>query len=97
MLALGSRRSGWGVLALFLRWHWGAMDCPHSITQPQLSPLRTGNTDPWACGLPQWVGGYWGGDQPHGCLQFIQGSTSHPWPPVLPCPGLEEGRAAGPG
>lgn len=33
----GSRRSGWGVLAPFLRWHWIALDCPHSITQPQFS------------------------------------------------------------
>ena len=96
-LAPGSCRSGWGVLAPFLRRHCVASDCPHSIIHPQFSPLQTGNTDPWGMG-PAPVGGRMlGGDQPHGCLQLIQGSPSQPRPPELPCPGLEEGRAAGAG
>lgn len=91
VLALGSLRSGWGVLALFLRWHWGAMDCPHSITQPQLSPLRTGNADPWACGLPQWVGGYWGVTSPMGVFSSFRGPPHTHGRLCSPARGLRRG------
>lgn len=96
-LAPGSRRSGWGVLAPFLRRHCVASDCPHSIIQPQFSPLQTGNTDPWGMGPAPAGGRVLGGDQPHGCLQLIQRSPSQPRLPEVPCLGLEEGRAAGAG
>ena len=60
----GSRRSGWGVPAPFLRWCWVALDCPDSITQPQFSPLQTGNTDPWGMRPAPRVGGCWGVTSP---------------------------------